>query len=394
MRTSSKSTPCATSQRMASRRSLERLVLVMASRGVPYLSSDRVFTSHTTSTRRSAATMSISPSAHRQLRSRIRNPARSRYCAANCSPRLPKSYLEFKGHHLHLRPWRRRRGPATRLLSRWTPELNGRSVEGRGPYCRWPVLGCGGDPALVPRGPISGGEEDPHGAEGTPPLALVLLGVGHLEVAAREFLDVHVLEGHDPDILHESRRPVHVPDPRVLHCDLEIHFTVLGRPYVQLNLVRQVETALGLDDMGEQADDVPVLAVELQLHLGLVLLEILCAHARPSDQPASGASARMRSTIGQFSPHQLPGHGMRGNTADLVISHEDISGRTGPGRGQPLDVREGDPVLGGGPMMRQRPHVAPRGVPLVPVEPVDRIVPVQPRHDPVPGDLGHDRSEE
>ena len=36
------------------------------------------FTSQTTSTRRSAATMSISPSAQRQLRSRIRRPACSR----------------------------------------------------------------------------------------------------------------------------------------------------------------------------------------------------------------------------------------------------------------------------------------------------------------------------
>src|SRR6266566_3742149 len=46
----------------------------MASNGLPYRALDRVLTSQITSTWRSAATMSISPSVHRQLRSRIRNP--------------------------------------------------------------------------------------------------------------------------------------------------------------------------------------------------------------------------------------------------------------------------------------------------------------------------------
>jgi len=42
-----------------------------------------------------------------------------------------------------------------------------------------------------------------------------------------------------------------------------------------------VEAALGLDHVAEQPDDVAVLAVELQLHLRLVLLEILRAHMLP-----------------------------------------------------------------------------------------------------------------
>src|SRR5215471_99265 len=45
--------------------------------------------------------MSISPSAHRQLRSSTRSPARSRYSAATCSPSRPSSSLAFTGHHLH-----------------------------------------------------------------------------------------------------------------------------------------------------------------------------------------------------------------------------------------------------------------------------------------------------
>src|SRR4029077_8972231 len=43
-------------------------------------------------------------------------------------------------------------------------------------------------------------------------------------------------------------------------------------------VVREIETALGLDHVGEQPDHVAVLAVELKLHLGLVLLKVLRAH--------------------------------------------------------------------------------------------------------------------
>ena len=66
--------------RTVSRRSRAHLLRVMASNGLPYWALDRVLTSQITSTWRSAATMSISPSAHRQLRSRIRNRAHWRSC--------------------------------------------------------------------------------------------------------------------------------------------------------------------------------------------------------------------------------------------------------------------------------------------------------------------------
>ena len=76
MRISSTSAPCAVTQRTASRRNRSRLLRLIASSGLPCLDPDLVLTSQTTSARRSAATMSISPSAHRQLRSSIRRPAR------------------------------------------------------------------------------------------------------------------------------------------------------------------------------------------------------------------------------------------------------------------------------------------------------------------------------
>src|SRR3984957_8834207 len=48
-----------------------------------------------------------------------------------------------------------------------------------------------------------------------------LLLLGDLEVALGQFLDVHVLERNNSYILHETRRPVHVPHPGILHRDLE-----------------------------------------------------------------------------------------------------------------------------------------------------------------------------
>src|SRR5258708_32756713 len=112
--------------------------------------------------------------------------------------------------------------------------------------------------------------------------------LGKLEVALGQVLDINVLELHDPDVLHEPGRAVHVPDPRVVHGDLEEHLTVVGRPDLEVHVVGEIEPALGLNHVREEPDDVAVLAIELQLHLGLVLLEILRAHVLPS--AAAGAS--------------------------------------------------------------------------------------------------------
>src|ERR1700751_5685356 len=61
--------------------------------------------------------------------------------------------------------------------------------------------------------------------------------VGHLELRPGQFLGVDCLERHSPDLLHEPGRPVHVPDPGILHDDLEVHLSVLGAVHVQLHLV-------------------------------------------------------------------------------------------------------------------------------------------------------------
>src|SRR6266851_2886580 len=120
-------------------------------------------------------------------------------------------------------------------------------------------------------------------------LPLSLSGLlGKLQVALRQFLDIDVLERHDPHVLHEPGRAIHIPDPRVVHCDLEEHLAVVGSAHLEVHVVGEIEPALGLNHVREEPDDVAVFAIELQLHLGLVLLEILRAHVLPS--AAAGAS--------------------------------------------------------------------------------------------------------
>src|SRR5215218_2025682 len=101
-----------------------------------------------------------------------------------------------------------------------------------------------------------------------------------LQVRLGQLLDVDVLEGDDLHALDEAGRAVDVPDPGVGHRDLEVDLATLAAR-LHLDGVGQVEAALGLDDVREQADHVAVLPVQRQLHLGLVVLEVLGAHRAP-----------------------------------------------------------------------------------------------------------------
>ena len=58
---------------------------------------------------------------------------------------------------------------------------------------------------------------------------------------------------------------------------VEVGATVLDL-HIELDVVGQVEAALGLDDVLEHRKHVPVLAIQLQLDFRLVPLEILGAH--------------------------------------------------------------------------------------------------------------------
>src|SRR5699024_7814546 len=101
--------------------------------------------------------------------------------------------------------------------------------------------------------------------------------LGEPELGLVQLLDVDVLECQHAHVLDEPRWSVHVPHPGVGHPDVEVHLPVC-RPREQLASVGETEATLRLDDVGELPDDVAVLAVQRELHLGLVVLQILGAH--------------------------------------------------------------------------------------------------------------------
>ena len=49
----------------------------------------------------------------------------------------------------------------------------------------------------------------------------------------------------------------------------------------KLYRISQIKAPLSFNDIGKLADNVPVLAVEGQLYLSLVVIEFLCTHGGP-----------------------------------------------------------------------------------------------------------------
>ncbi len=115
--------PCAASQRRPSRRIRADFAAVTASAGSPKPVPERVFTSQKTSVSPSSATMSSSPSAHRQLRSTIRSPAPARCRAATSSPKRPIAPLTRPTRPPLVGDERGRAGPGEpgRTAGLWTP---------------------------------------------------------------------------------------------------------------------------------------------------------------------------------------------------------------------------------------------------------------------------------
>ena len=164
---------------------------------------DRVLTSQATSTRRSAATMSISPSAAAPVAVEDPQPGLLQVLGGSCSPCWPRASLSAIRHHLRRRTLpdpARGRPRQSRAVDRREPTAV-ETVHGGGRICRPPDASNAAGPGYL---------------SGTSSSAL------------GQFLDVDVLERDNPHVLHEPRRPVHVPDPGVLHDDLEEHLAVVG----------------------------------------------------------------------------------------------------------------------------------------------------------------------
>src|SRR5581483_1838808 len=107
------------------------------------------------------------------------------------------------------------------------------------------------------------------------------LGRQHVLVAlAAELLDRDVARGVDLGPRDHPRRPVLVPDPDVLHADVEEGVARLWH-VLEVELVAQVRGVLGEDAVPEQREDRAVLLLETKLGLGFELVELVeVAHER------------------------------------------------------------------------------------------------------------------
>ena len=109
------------------------------------------------------------------------------------------------------------------------------------------------------------------------------------QVRLVELLDVDVLERHDAHVLDEPRRAGTCPTPRRRTSVTSKYTSPSALRTCDVDRVRQVEPALGLDDVGELADDVAVLAVELTAP---------CRSRTSRDPPRSWSLSPLRLGVG------------------------------------------------------------------------------------------------
>src|SRR5947207_5750756 len=108
-------------------------------------------------------------------------------------------------------------------------------------------------------------------------------GEARLLAVAAELLDGHVARRPRLGARDDARRAVLVPNPDVLHLQVEERVRRL-RHLRQLELVAEVRRVLREDAIAEEAEDGLVLLLEAELELGLELVELVeVAHrAHPS----------------------------------------------------------------------------------------------------------------
>src|SRR5262249_44914299 len=108
-----------------------------------------------------------------------------------------------------------------------------------------------------------------------------------------QLLDRDVGRGVDLDARHHPRRPVLVPDPDVLHLDLEERVGRL-RHVLEVELVAQVRRLLGEHAVPEQAVDRAVLLLDAQLELGLEVVQLVEMAHDDDSSPASSTETKPR----------------------------------------------------------------------------------------------------
>src|SRR2546429_4789454 len=99
-------------------------------------------------------------------------------------------------------------------------------------------------------------------------------GQRRLVAVAAQLLDGHVAGGIDLGPRDDPGRAVLVPDPDVLHLQLEERVALL-RDVLQVELVAEVGRVLREHAVAEEAEDGGVLLLERKLQLGLELVQLI-----------------------------------------------------------------------------------------------------------------------
>src|SRR5205823_9059873 len=120
-----------------------------------------------------------------------------------------------------------------------------------------------------------------------------LSGELRLVALAPQLLHRHVARGVDLGPRDDARGAVLVPDPDVLHLEVEERVARLGH-VLQVELVAEVGRVLGQDAVAEEAEDGRVLALERELELRLVLVELVEVRHDSYCSPASKSRTRPR----------------------------------------------------------------------------------------------------
>ena len=133
------------------------------------------------------------------------------------------------------------------------------------------------------------------------PLGQRFRGQAGLVALAAQLLDGHVARGVDLGARDDAGRAVLVPDPDVLHLQLEERVARL-RHVLQVELVAEVRRVLGQHAVAEEREDRGVLLLQRELELCLELVElvemrhriIIALPTRPAPGRARGSRARGR----------------------------------------------------------------------------------------------------
>src|SRR5206468_2130563 len=127
---------------------------------------------------------------------------------------------------------------------------------------------------LVDRDPAVGEPGQIPGDELLDSLRALRVRLGRIVADGPELLHRHVARGPDLGARDDPGGPVLVPDPDVLHLQMEERIVRL-RDLSEIELVAEVRGVLSENAVPEEAEDGGVFLLQLELELGLELVELV-----------------------------------------------------------------------------------------------------------------------